>query len=460
MTPRGLAALLLVVGLSGPTPHAHAAAHTVVSAGYLYAPTDLTIAPGDTVDLVNVDPVPHNITSYASTANGTLLFASATIDAGKSAPVRGVERLKPGTYGYFCTLHENMRGSITVAAGSAGLPAAPAFVVTPTGATVPSPTSITFFKDAFYVTSYASGDVVRLPVQAGGLLGPPAAYATGFDQPLGVAFAPDGTMFVADSRAVGTGRVGRVRALPAGGGAAATVGRVVVDGLPNGRHATNGLAVHQGRLYIANGNNTDDGTGAPPEQPLSGTLLSVPLSARNVAAKAGRTLVVESRGLRNPYDVAFRPGTHEAWFATNGPDALDPYGEDLLHKVDVRGATVDYGFPKCVYAAGLRGRGCTRAHRRPEAALGLHVSANGLAFGPADATWRGDLFVAEFGNNPGETNAGHKIVRVPVTGGRAGTPQDVLTLPTPLDVAFGPPGTGLYVADFGSGHILLLRPGG
>lgn len=457
----GVCALLLVAALITPTQEARGDAHTVTSAGNLYVPADLTIARGDSVEYVNADAAPHNITSVKATAGGALLFRSDTVTTGGRAAVRGVEKLKPDTYEYFCTVHEEMRGRIRVTDGAQPAPATPGFVVTPTGAAVASPTSITFFEGAFYVTSYAANDVTKLPLLANGLLGPPASYATGFDQPLGVAFAPDGTMFVADSHAVGTGRAGRVWAVPRGGGAAATTGQVVVDGLPNGRHATNGLAVWKGRLYIANGNNTDDGTGAPAEQPLSGTILSVPLSARRLPAKASKTLLVEARGLRNPFDVAFRPGTAEAWFATNGPDAQDPYGEDLLHKADVRTATVDFGFPACVYKAGpAPGPKCTAKHRRPEAALGLHVSANGLAFGPPAAPWNGDLFIAEYGNNPGESNAGHKLVRVPVTGGRAGTPQDVLTLPSPLDVAFGPPGTGLYVADFGSGQILLLRPEG
>ena len=457
---RGVAALLLVAALIAPAPEAHAATHTVTSAANLYVPADLTIARGDSVEYANADVVPHNITSTGTTAGGALLFASDTIAGGQRSVVRGVDKLAPGTYAYFCTLHEEMRGTIGVTDAAPPGPAA-GLVATPTGATVASPTSITFFDGALYVTSYAAGDVTRLPLLTNGLLGAPASYASGFEQPLGVTFAPDGTMFVADSHAAGTGRAGRVWALPRGGGAAGSVGEVVVDGLPNGRHATNGLAVLNGRLYIANGNNTDDGTGVPAEQPLSGTVLSVPLAARRLPARASATLVVEARGLRNPYDVAFRPGTSEVWFATNGPDAQDPYGEDLLHKTDVRGATTDFGFPACVYKAGpVAGPRCSAKHRRPEVALGLHVSANGLAFGPPAAPWNGDLFVAEYGNNPGESNAGHKLVRVPMSGGRAGQPRDVLTLPSPLDVAFGPPGTGLYVADFGSGQILLLRPEG
>jgi glucose/arabinose dehydrogenase len=131
----------------------------------------------------------------------------------------------------------------------------------------------------------------------------------------------------------------------------------------------------------------------------------------------------------------------------------------------------DFGFPGCVYAAGPNGAvlmaqnanpavtdPCGTDHTRPEALLGLHVSANGLAFGPNDSFWNGDLFIAEYGNNPGSSFGGHKVVRVPIDAdGRAGAPVDVVVGVAPLDLAFGPPGTGLYVADFVTGLITLLR---
>ncbi|HUQ39555.1 MAG TPA: hypothetical protein VM030_05330, partial [Acidimicrobiales bacterium] len=265
--------------------------------------------------------------------------------------------------------------------------------------------------------------------------------------------------------------VGRVWALPPTGGAAATVGRVVIDNLPNGRHNTNGMAIHRGRLYIANGNATDDGaTGGFPELPLNGTLLSIPVGARGLdAARNPPQLQVEARGMRNVYDVAFRPGSDEAWMPTNGPDALEPFGEDLLHMVDVRGPTADMGFPGCVYTASAEGpkfaqnpavaktTPCNPRHRRPEQLLGLHVSADGLAFGPDDASWGGDLYIAEFGNLFGTEVTGHKIVRVPMTGGRSSPPVDVARGAGPLDVTFGPAGTGLYVADYASQQISLIR---
>jgi glucose/arabinose dehydrogenase len=341
---------------------------------------------------------------------------------------------------------------------------------------------MTILGSDMYVASFGQSAVSRLPILPGGLLGPPTPYVTGLSSPLGVAFAEDGTLFVADSHASSTpGRstAGRVWAIPPGGGDAGTVGEIVVDELPNGRHNTNGLAVKDGRLYIANGNSTDDGVaGGQPETQLSGTILSVPLSARDLTPDDLQPeptpedptepgLIIEAFGMRNPFDLAFRPGTDELWTPSNGPDALDPFGEDLLHKASIPSPPPDLGFPACVYKGGPDGPVVAQnpavedtqtcgEHEPPVATLGLHVSANGIAFGPDDGFWDGDAFIAMYGNNPGETNAGHKVVRVPVDeNGNAGPLEDVYTSSAPLDVTFG--ADGLYVADFLSGQITLLR---
>ncbi|HVE98825.1 MAG TPA: cupredoxin domain-containing protein [Mycobacteriales bacterium] len=439
-----------------------AATATAVTVALRFVPEQITIAPGDSLNLVNADVAPHNLVSKQS-RRGVLLFTSATASTGGQVPVRGVEKLAPGAYPFFCSIHPTMLGTLMVARGGAGSALAGA----PVG-TVPTPTSIAHHDGALYAASYGTGTIERLGVLPGGALLPPVTYASGFSSPLGVTFAPDGTMFVADSHSDDGGALlGRVSAVPPGGGPA----EVVVDGLPNGRHATNGMAVHRGRLIITNGNSTDDGvSGGPPEQPLSGTILSVPLRARGIdARRPGRALVVEARGLRNPYDVAVRPGTDEVWTPSNGPDALDPYGEDLLHRFDLRRPVVDFGFPACVYAATPEGpkvaqnpaieRPCSPRHERPVALLGLHVSADGIAFAPADGGWDGAAYIAEFGSFNGAT--GHAVVRVPVDSrGLAGEPETVWPGPAPLDLTFGPPGTGLYVADFATGHITLLVPAG
>jgi glucose/arabinose dehydrogenase/plastocyanin len=425
---------------------ARAADQAVTAVGNTFLPGNVSMAAGSKLTFANADVAPHNVIADASGRNGPI-FGSGTVTAGGTTEVKGVEKLKPATYPFHCSVHPSMRGSLTVT----GQTSTPAVVATPTGGNVPTPTSITFYKNALYVTSYAAGTVTQLPVQAGGLVGAPVTYASGFDSPLGLAFGPDGTLYVADSHqpAGSDRRVGRVWASKNG------TSKVVIDGLPNGRHNTNGLAVRNGRLYVANGNATDDGVaGGPTELPLNGTVLSYALP---IKPKAGPT--VEAKGLRNTYDIAFG-SKGDLWFATNGPDALDPYGEDLLHKVDVAKGTADYGFPACVYKAGpTRGQNaaypkkCSSRAAKPELALGLHVSADGLAFGTGGA-WGNDLYVAEYGSNA-PPPAGHKVVRIPVVNGKAQAPQDVVVGLAPIDVTFGP--DGLYVLDFDSGAITLLR---
>ncbi|HVE46971.1 MAG TPA: cupredoxin domain-containing protein [Acidimicrobiales bacterium] len=519
----GLAAL----GVVPAPPGASAVTGAVTAVGFRFVPASVTVLEGDTLEFVNLDSAPHDVVSVEVPP----LFQSDLVAGPATTTVRGVEALEPGDYPFFCTVHNNMEGVLSVVENPLPPlpvdPFEPPAVSVATG-TVPTPTSLTVRGTDLYVASWGSGTVSRLPILPEGLLGPPTTYAGGFVNPLGIAFGPDGTLFVSDSHPSsrsGRTRDGRVWAVPPGGGPP----QVVIDQLPNGRHNTNGMAVDGDRLYITNGNSTDDGvSGGSPEEALSGTLLSIPLEGRDLTP-ASAEVVVEARGMRNNFDVAFRPGaaSPEAWMTMNGLDAQEPYGEDLLLKAEIeplapvpatsappaltaasgpstKGSgkggggkgggkptttttsssttsstttttlppppervVEDFGFPGCVHGegslAGVQNANpavtdkCDGTETPPEALLGLHVSANGLAFGPG-GYWKRDLFIAEYGNNPGETNSGHKVVRVPIgaDGTVIGPPQDLLTLPSPLDVAFGP--NGLYVADFTSGQILLLRP--
>lgn len=483
---RSVRVLTLVAGVvlamgSPPVAGASADTVTVTARNFAYEPTPTTMNSGDTLAFTNADAAPHDVVSRDAAPDGTPLFSSPVLTNGQTAPVQGAEKLPPGNYPFYCSIHAQMAGllAVGVAVPSDPLPAVPDAL---TVASVPTPTSIDAHDGQLYVASYAAGAVFRLPLLAGGVPGPATAHVTGLTSPLGVVVADDGTTFVADSHPAATpGRTtaGRVWAVPPGGGEVGEVGQIVVDELPNGRHNTNNLAISDGRLFITNGNSTDDGVaGGEPEQPLSGTLLSVPLEVRDVVvgSPSESQIRVEAVGMRNTYDVAFRPGTTEAWMPMNGLDAQDPWGEDLLLKADVAvpeppepaPAPEDFGFPGCVYAAGMtpayRQNGstavtdvCDGSQVLPEQLMGLHTSADGLAFGPQDDYWDGDLFVALFGNFFGDEVVGHRIVRVPIDeSGISSPPEDLVALPAPLDVAFW--GSDMYVADFSAG-VLLIKPG-
>jgi plastocyanin len=82
---------------------------------------DITIAQGEKVTFTNGDTVPHDVTAGTKGADGNPLFASEKVGAGQSAAVAGVEYLTTGSYGYICSIHPGMKGTITVS--SAGTPA-------------------------------------------------------------------------------------------------------------------------------------------------------------------------------------------------------------------------------------------------------------------------------------------------------------------------------------------------
>lgn len=102
-----LAGSVLAAALLGafPAAVAHAASHTVLIEGFTFKPPALDVKPGDTVEFVNRDIVPH--TATASNA----AFDSKTIPAGG----RWTWTVKaPGRYAYECAFHPNMKGVLSV----------------------------------------------------------------------------------------------------------------------------------------------------------------------------------------------------------------------------------------------------------------------------------------------------------------------------------------------------------
>jgi glucose/arabinose dehydrogenase len=454
----------------------------VTTVQFRFIPDQLLATVGDSLIYTNADVVEHNVVADVLGPDGMPVFQSELASPGQSAPVTGVEKLDPGTYPFYCAPHPWMVGKLEVVD-----PPPTALRV----ADISSPTSVAVRGESVYAASRDDGAVYQAPIEDQGLLGQPVRYATGLERPQGIAFDADGTLFVSDSHVSATAgreRDGRVWAIPQGGGDAASVGQIVLDGLPTGRNGTNGLTVADGRLYVTNGTSTDNGaSGGPPDQPLSGVLVSVPSSARGLTptdlepegTTGGPGLVLEAQGLRNPIDVAFRPGTDEAWMPSVGPEGLDPFGEDLLYRARVSSPAPDFGFPQCVYRQTLGqlvygqnpavAERCDGTQAQPEAAFGLDTSAGGLALGPDDPYWREDLFVALTGmpgDGPSDPRVcfagfqvncqeGHKVVRVPIDAqGRAGQPSSIFAGGDPVDVAFS--SHGLYVADL-TGRILLLR---
>ena len=100
----GTGAFRLATDALAAGPSDKLASHTVTIEGVAYQPAALIVKRGDTVVWVNNDPFPHTVTASGA-------FDSHAISAGASW--KYVAR-KPGIFPYICTLHPNMKGTLTV----------------------------------------------------------------------------------------------------------------------------------------------------------------------------------------------------------------------------------------------------------------------------------------------------------------------------------------------------------
>lgn len=112
-----LAAAAILLAARGP---AEAQGSAVAIQGFAFSPATLTVPVGTTVTWTNRDAAPHTVTATDAS------FGSPTLETGQSfsfTPARA------GTFGYMCTIHPGMKGTLIVTAA-----AAPAATVTPNGA--------------------------------------------------------------------------------------------------------------------------------------------------------------------------------------------------------------------------------------------------------------------------------------------------------------------------------------
>jgi len=93
--------LMLLAGAQG----AGAEDVSILIKNFDFGPMNVTVAPGTTVVWKNLDGEPHTVAS----ADG--LFRSQALDQNDSFRFTFE---KPGTFRYICSIHPNMKASITV----------------------------------------------------------------------------------------------------------------------------------------------------------------------------------------------------------------------------------------------------------------------------------------------------------------------------------------------------------
>jgi plastocyanin len=102
------AAVLLISGARGFTAsagQAQTASAEVKVDNFSFGPATLTVAVGTTVTWTNRDDIPHTVVSDDK------VFKSKVLDTDEKFSFTFA---KPGTYGYFCSIHPKMTGKVVV----------------------------------------------------------------------------------------------------------------------------------------------------------------------------------------------------------------------------------------------------------------------------------------------------------------------------------------------------------
>jgi glucose/arabinose dehydrogenase len=315
------------------------------------------------------------------------------------------------------------------------------------GAELPPGFSLVKFDDLHRPTAFAFDDRGRMFVTSqdgnvyilhdqdqDGRAESRATFATGYNFPLGVAIhPPSGDVYVSYQGTI-------IILRDFNGDERADQQNIFVENLSTGEHQNDNLKFGpDGHLYVGLGstcNACDD------SDPRSAAILRF-----DVTTGASE---VFATGMRNPYDLAFQPGSGELFATDNGRDdlGLDAPYEELNHVV--QGG--EYGYPDCWNDQDSAG--CENTIRAV-AFFEAHSSADGLDFYDGDtfpAEYRGNAFVSIFGSwlKPNVQTGVQRVVLSKSGGMDQGETSWFLRMPQgsmPLPVLFGPD-DALYVGDY------------
>lgn len=90
-----------------------------------YLTRNVTITHGSSLSFLDLDAIPHSVTSRETYVKTTKIgkhtfrthvpyFNTTLVKGPVNVAINGIASLKPGTYHFYCTIHENMTGTLTV----------------------------------------------------------------------------------------------------------------------------------------------------------------------------------------------------------------------------------------------------------------------------------------------------------------------------------------------------------
>lgn len=232
-------------------------------------------------------------------------------------------------------------------------------------------------------------------------------------------------------------------------GSAVSGGGIVAQGWPVGRHQNDAILLMPNGDFLLGVGSTCD--------------VCIQADARNASVLRFRSdwsyAGVVVHGSRNPYGLALRPSTGDAYVTINGQDNLGSQPADHLLRVT---DGEDAGWPRCwpAYPDGSLHGNCAGV-APPVAVFSPHSSADGIVFhdgtdfGPDYAD---NAFVTEWGANVGGPT-GRRLERVVLSGSGADEHGQVSDFAAgfshPLAITEAPDG-GLLVGDYGTGQIIEI----
>lgn len=89
----------------------------------VYANPQVTIAQGEPLTFRNGDTLMHDVTSTQD-LDGKPLFSTPLVKPGQSAVVEGSQYLTSGVYPFYCSVHPDMEGTLTVSGDGTPVPRA------------------------------------------------------------------------------------------------------------------------------------------------------------------------------------------------------------------------------------------------------------------------------------------------------------------------------------------------
>ena len=264
-----------------------------------------------------------------------------------------------------------------------------------------------------------------------------ATIATGFDNPLGLAWYKN-QLYVSS--------LGEISVMtPNSTYTVFSTPTTIVKGIPVGMHQNDEIVFNGGWLYMSVGSTCN---ACKETDPRSATIMRFKPN--------GADPQIYATGLRNSFGLAVRPATGKLYATDNG---RNDHGDTIPDELNLIVQHGSYGWPDCW---GIKGGSHCKGTISPVTDFPPHCSADGFSFYTGTtfpSSYDGDAFVAEYGNEHDSLPTGHIVQDVHFAAKKTTLTTFATGFENPVATLIGPDGS-LVIADFGDGVIWRIQANG